>query len=197
MQEIEKMFEGYDIENVKALMNRAANDEETRLIAEGKMDEVINRRTERLRKDNEKKVEELNSRLNVAEQKSNRFKDKVLSGAVRDEALKAGILPEAMDDIVLRARQLFVLNDEGEVQAMDGEEVVFGKDGKSPLSLSEWLEDTREKAPHLWPRASGSNGSGGSGLKAKKPFKELTEAEKVELYTRNPEEYRQLRDQTS
>ena len=50
--ELDKMkgqFDGLDIEAVKGLLTKVGQDEETKLIAEGKLDEVIARRTERLR----------------------------------------------------------------------------------------------------------------------------------------------------
>ena len=40
-------FEGLDINAVKALLTKVGQDEETRLLAEGKLDEVITKRTER------------------------------------------------------------------------------------------------------------------------------------------------------
>jgi hypothetical protein len=33
----------------------------------------------------------------------------------------------------------------------------MGKDGKTPLTPLEWAESLRESAPHLWPRATGTN----------------------------------------
>jgi len=44
-------------DQVKAFMSRLENDEETRLIAEGKIDEVLDRRTKALQGDYSKKLE--------------------------------------------------------------------------------------------------------------------------------------------
>lgn len=46
-----KRFEGIDPDTVKGMLKRFENDEEAKLIADGKIDEVINKRTERLRGD--------------------------------------------------------------------------------------------------------------------------------------------------
>ncbi len=50
---------------------------------------------------------------------------------------------------------------------MNGDEVVLGKDGKTPLTPIEWAESLRETAPHLWPKAQGSNAPGGGNSSAR------------------------------
>lgn len=67
--------------------------------------------------------------------------------AIRSAALKAGALPEASDDLILRAKGTFQLNDEGEAVAVDANgDVLFGKDGKTPLTPVEWAESLKETA---------------------------------------------------
>jgi hypothetical protein len=166
LDQIKGQFDGLDIEAVKGLLTKVGQDEETKLIAEGKLDEVIARRTERLRADYEKKLSTEKERGDRAESFSNRFRDKVLADSIREAASKAGSLPEAAEDIILRARNTFKLNDDGEPVAMNGDEVVYGKDGKTPLSPLEWAESLRENAPHLWPRAQGAGPTGDKGGKA-------------------------------
>ena len=84
----------------------------------------------------------------------------MVGNALGDAAFKTGALPEALEDIVLRAGPVWRLNDDGEPVAMNGDEIVLGKDGKTPLTPIEWAETLRETAPHLWPRAQGSNARG-------------------------------------
>ena len=158
LTQFETQFEGIDIDAVKGLLSRAGQDEETKLLTEGKVDEVFNRRTERLRADNDKQLKALTARAEKAEAFAAKFQGKVLGDSVRGAALKAGALPEATDDIILRAKGVFSLNQEGEAVAVDEHgEIVRGKDGKSPLTPLEWAESLRESAPHLWPRATGTN----------------------------------------
>ena len=158
-----KRFEGIDPDAVTAMLKRFADDEEAGLIKAGKVDEVLSKRTERLRGDFEKKLTQEAERAKKAEAKAAKLADRTLAGSLRDAAMKTGALPEAMEDIVLRARGLWTLNDDGEAVAVDADgEVILGKDGKSPLTPLEWAESLREAAPHLWPRAQGA-GAQGSG----------------------------------
>ena len=86
---------------------------------------------------------------------------------------------EAAEDIILRARGTFKLSEDGEAIATDRDgEVVYGKDGKTPLSPLEWAESLRESAPHLWPRASGTHAPGGGGGQAASKRSEMTSEQK-------------------
>lgn len=165
-----KRFDGIDPDAVSAMLKRFADDEEAGLIKAGKFDDVLNKRTERLRGDFEKKLGAEADRAKKAEAKAAKLADRTLAGTLRDAAIKTGALPEAMEDIVLRARGIWALNDEGEAVALDGDgEVILGKDGKTPLTPAEWAESLRESAPHLWPRAQGGGAQGSGRGSASQP----------------------------
>jgi hypothetical protein len=181
LTQFEAQFEGIDIDidAVKGLLSRAGQDEETKLLTEGKVDEVFNRRTERLRGDYDKQLKAVTGRAEKAEAFATKFQGKVLGDSVRGAALKAGALPEATDDIILRAKGVFSLNEEGEAVAVDESgQTILGKDGKTPLTPFEWAESLRESAPHLWPRASGTQAPGGGGGQAAFKRSEMTSEQK-------------------
>lgn len=179
LTQFETQFDGIDIDAVKGLLSRAGQDEETKLLTEGKVDEVFNRRTERLRGDYDKQLKAISERAEKAESFAAKFQGKVLGDSVRGAALKAGALPEATDDIILRAKGVFTLNEDGDAVAVDESgQVILGKDGKTPLTPLEWAESLRESAPHLWPRASGTFAPGGGGGKAAFKRSEMTSEQK-------------------
>jgi hypothetical protein len=168
-----KEFEGIDPTAVRSILKRFTDDEEASLIAAGKLDEVLNKRTERMQNENAKTIKAEREARERAEGKASKLAARTLAGAVRDAAIKAGALTEAMEDIVLRAGPVWRLNDDGDPVAMNGDEVILGKDGKTPLTTQEWAESLRETAPHLWPKAQGSNAPGsGSGARGGKTMTE-------------------------
>lgn len=186
-------FEGLDINAVKALLTKVGQDEETRLLAEGKLDEVITKRTERLRTDYDAKLAAEKTRADKAEAFAAKYSDKVLADSIRAAAIKAGALPEAAEDIILRARGTFKLSEDGEAIATDRDgEVVYGKDGKTPLSPLEWAESLRETATHLWPRAQGAGQTGDNGGKATKKWGEYTETERAAIARDNPDLFKKI-----
>ncbi|OKP17186.1 hypothetical protein [Serratia fonticola] len=156
-----KRFDGIDPDAVRGILKRFSDGEEADLIAAGKIDEVLEKRTERMRGDSDKKIKAAVDRAEKAEALANKFTKRVLGDVIRSAALKTGVLATAADDIILRSQGVFTLNEDGEAVAIDKDgNPVMGKDGKTPLSPAEWAESLKDTAPHLWPAAEGS-GAGG------------------------------------
>lgn len=154
-------FDGIDPVAVRSILQRFSNDEEAKLISEGKIDEVLTKRTDRMRGDFDSKLKAASDRADKAESISKRYCDRVLGDSIRSAALKAGALPGATDDFIFRSKGLFTLGENGEAVAVDQDgTVMLGKDGKTPLSPLEWAESLKETAPHLWAAAAGT-GAGG------------------------------------
>ena len=64
------------------------------------------------------------------------------------------------------AQNQFKLDANGDPVAVNAQgEVINGKDGKTPLSITDWLTSLRESKPLLWgnPQGSGAQGSKGGG----------------------------------
>lgn len=175
-------FEGIDPDAVRNILSKFASDEEAGLIAKGDIDTVLNKRTERMQADFNKKLEKEQAERNRFIEANKKLSARALSEAILKAASKAGALPEAMEDIVLRARGTWAVNEDGEVVAMNGQEVVLGKDGKTPLTPAEWAESLRETAPHLWPKAQGSNAPGsGAGAKGAQDLSNLSPQQRMTI----------------
>ncbi|PYZ59964.1 hypothetical protein [Providencia rettgeri] len=180
-----KRFDGIDPDTVKGMLKRFENDEEAKLIADGKIDEVINKRTERMRGDTDKQLKEANARVEKAEAFANKFRARVLGDEIRSAAGKAGALSSAQEDLILRAKGIFQINDEGQAVAVDEDgNPIMGKDGRTQLSPIEWIESLKESAPHLFPAASGTDAGkhkqGGAHLKRS----QMSASEKAEYIRR-------------
>lgn len=77
--------------------------------------------------------------------------------AVVAEATKRGLRPTAVPDVMARARHVFgLLEGVPTPLAEDGKTVRLGKDGKSPLSVPEWLDALVSEAPHLFEPNTGA-----------------------------------------
>ncbi|MCW2255729.1 hypothetical protein M2263_001820 [Providencia alcalifaciens] len=182
---------GIDLTAVKDLLSKANMDEESKLIAEGKLDEVIQKRTERLRADYDGKLTAEKERADKAENYANKFRQSVVKGQIVQAAIENGVLKEATGDIAFLAQSQFSLDDNGNAVALDENgEVIIGKDGKTPLTPKEWVEGIRENKPYFWPIAQGS-GAQGSGIAGKK-WNDYTEAERASLSITNPDAFKQL-----
>lgn len=167
LESMSKQWEGLDPAAVRSIMDRMANDEETKLMAEGKMDEVINRRTERLQADHKKqlsKFEQMIADKDAAlSQTSGRVKTLMIEGSLRQAASELGLVPSATEDALRRAKDVFNIDDKGNLIAEENGSTIYGKDGKNPITPAEWLETMKDKAPHWFPAPAGGGAGGGSG----------------------------------
>ena len=173
----EKRFEGIDPEAVRKLAEEKQRLEEERQLKAGEAEKVIESRVAAVRGDLQKQVAALTSERDAfgAQLVTIRIDQGVVSAAT-----KRGLRLTAIPDITARARMVFRLV-EGAPRAYeaDGQTVRVGKDGITPMTLDEWVEQQVADAPHLFESNAGSgavgNGSGGVGNRSvKNPFRKET-----------------------
>lgn len=201
LAQIKKQWEGFDHERVQRIMERIDKDEETKLIADGKLDEVVSRRTERLRADletqlkaREAKIEELTKAVTVEKEKRARL---VIDGSLRAAAVEAGITKTAIEDVVYRGRQVFNLDENDRAIPRDPNgNLLVSKDGITPLSAQEWLDSMKKIAPHWWPPSQGGGAMPGDAGKPARvnPWKKesFNLTQQGMIYRDNPELAREL-----
>lgn len=167
LTESAKAFEGLDPEEVKRVMDLFANNEEAQLIKDGKFEELVAKKTDRMQREHAKVVEKMTAQITALTQERDagqgKLSELVIGTKIRDAATKAEILPSAIDDALYRGRSVFQVDAEtGEPVALDGAGTPqLSKDGKSRLSIGEWVESMKDDAPHWWATSSGG-GAGGS-----------------------------------
>lgn len=161
-QALETRFSGIDPDQVRTLLAKIENDDEGKLIAAGKIEEVVAKRNEKFRLEMEKKLAQALEQVSAADAKTAKFSQSVLDNHIRAATSKAGLHPHAIDDALLRARSMFALDENGVAIQLDQTgNPVLGKDGKTPFSPLEWLEGMKESAPHWFPAGSSGGGAGG------------------------------------
>lgn len=167
LEEMQKTWGSYDPEAVKNIMTRLENDEEAKLLAEGKTDEVIERRTERLKADHAKQLANLEAKIaelsGSYEGAQGQVKKLMVEGNLRQAASELGLVPSAVEDALARAMNVFSVGEDGKLLAENESGTIYGKDGKTPITPAEWLSDMKEKAPHWFPAPQGGGAGGGNG----------------------------------
>ncbi|HOC57296.1 MAG TPA: hypothetical protein PKI20_16880 [Verrucomicrobiota bacterium] len=172
-----KRFDGIDPDAVRKLAEEKQRLEEAQQIKGGEVDKVVESRLKTAKTEWDKQFaavaserDSLNARLTGIQ----------IDQGVITVATKRGLRPTAIPDITARARTVFRLVD-GAPRAFepDAQTVRVGKDGITPMTLDEWVEQQVADAPHLFESNAGSgaasNGSGGAGNKsAKNPFRKET-----------------------
>lgn len=169
-----EQFKDVDPKRYKELVDQFNKLNEKKLIDAGEVDKVVEQRVTALRTEMEKTVKDLTESRDGL---SNRLASVLIDSTVKSAAIAVGAVPTAVDDVVLRAKALFTLKD-GEVVAMNSKgEVIYGKDGTTPLGIDEWVKTLKTMAPHLFAGMQGG-GAGGSGHGGKDTSK-MTPTQKI------------------
>lgn len=169
LEDMERKYKDVDADAYKKAMDvlaKVQDDEEKKLITEGKFDEVFNRRTHAMREDFSRKEESYKKSLNeltgTIEKTTTELRDLRLDDALNSSIVKAGKPRSgAFPDIKGRGRRVWNL-EEGKLvpRGSDGQ-VLYGAKGEV-LTMDEWAANLVEEAPHLFENPQGGGAGGGS-----------------------------------
>ena len=149
-----------ELDKLMEMKKKIDANEEMKLLAEGKLEEVLKKRTEARDRDYMAQLEARDAKLNEQEAtikaKDERLKALAIDGNIRSAYAELDFEPAALDDILLQARTMFHMDEDGNVAPRDADGVLrMGKDGRTPLSAKEWLEGLVEKKPYLRRQSAG------------------------------------------
>jgi len=162
-QEANKKFEGLDVDRVRTMMDAIEKSDEAKLISEGKIDDVISARTETVRQNFETEFTDKNRQIDDLTNQNvslkSMYENKLIGDSIQSEAIKQGMLPEAIIDAVNNSNGLFQLNQDGKVISKNPEEFV-----NSP---ERYIKSLKDNKPYYWPanadfKMTGSTGGGKS-----------------------------------
>lgn len=165
-------FEGIDPERVKKLEGMLAENEEAKLIADGKIDELVNKRLSREQATWQSQLEQKDTELDQYKQRVEALEGATIDSGIASAGHKVGLASTAVEDAQVIARHSGWKVEEGTPVLRDNEgNVVRGKNG--PITLDEWLETQRETRPHWFPTPKGSRvpGNPGGGQNGNNPWK--------------------------
>lgn len=152
--------------------------EEGKLIQAGKLEEVVTLRVTNMKKDLET---QLGASQTALQQANSQLSVLMIDNAVRQEAVKNGALPTALDDVVLRARTVYSMDKGQPVPKDDKGQIIYGKDGSTPMSMADWLVSLKKSAPHLFAGSQGSGAGGGRGAPGGVDMSKLTPSQKISM----------------
>lgn len=165
IEDLNAKFDGVDPDVFRELNEKAEKERTKKLIAADKVDELVNERVNAAKAGFEKEkkaIEEDKRKLGI------QLEGLLIDNTVRDAASRSGVRAGAVDDVLLRARQVFKVVD-GVAVAFDGDKQLFGPTG-DPLTVPEYITGKlTEAAPHLFEPSQGGgarkaegNSSGGA-----------------------------------
>jgi DNA-directed RNA polymerase subunit F len=168
-EELAKRFGDLDPEKAREAMARIQEMDDKDLLEAGKVDELLQQRTEKMRADLEGQIEALkekNTSLKAElDSKTSVLNEVVIDAEITKALDKNGfkVKKGALDDVLTRARRTWHLDENGKPVAMDGDKKLYGSDGTSPLGTDEWAKGLFEGASHLFDESSGGGAQSGDG----------------------------------
>lgn len=185
-----KAFDGLDIDKIKTLQKQMEENEEMRLLAEGKTEEVVNRRIENMKRDfdaqlaaREQKLTEFQSVLKTKDEK---LAELVIDGQIREAYVGLDFEPAAMEDTLMVGRKTFIMDENGKAVPRDSHgNLIFGKDGKTPITAKEWLENLSETKKYLRRQSIGAGAQGGGRSTRDVDTSKMTSTQRIAHALRN------------
>ena len=168
---MERLTSFADIEDPKAALEAlkfVRENEQARLIQEGKFDEVIEKKVSAVKQEAKAIVDELTGKLDITSKEAESFRlkyrTKIVDDNLRQAAIEAGMRPEAIEDALLLGRMEFSVADDNEtVEARDSKGNLRKNSDGIVVTPKVWMEELKARKPYLWP---GSEGAGYTGKTA-------------------------------
>lgn len=164
LKTVQDTLAGIDLEEYKELKKTSQGIKDQQLIAAGKIDEVVAERTARMKSDFEAQLKAIQKSLEDTTKErdtlSGKYATELIEGRVM-RAITTLAVPrkEAVADILNRARNTFTLEN-GELTPKTDGKILYGKDGKSPLSIEEYAQNLVTDGPHLFESTAGGGAQG-------------------------------------
>jgi hypothetical protein len=152
LDELAARFTGIDPDEAKRLLTEAQKVKDKKLIDSGKMEEVLAERTAAMKAEHEKQVKALSDQLGTT---TSQLEKLLVDNSIQTFASKAGVRETAMEDVLLRGRNLYKVKEGKAVPIAPDGKIIYGKDGVTPQSMEEWLSGLTTVAPHLFKESKG------------------------------------------
>jgi len=170
-KKLQERFQGItNPEEALQALKLISENEEMQMLRDGKFEDVIQRRLSTKLTEFEDSTRELNTKLEMHEISSTKYKtmyaDLIIDNNLRKAASKAGVLSAAMDDVLNKGRNLFsVADDEKSVESRDHNGKLRKTEDEKVLTPENWVDSLKRTSPHYWPASQSANfvpGGGGS-----------------------------------
>jgi hypothetical protein len=159
------------LKRLEDLRKKAEQDEESKLIADGKVDLVIERRTNGMREKHGQQIQQLEKRVKDVEAERDQAVQKLIGYKTNQQLLvgadEAGVKPEYRAALISLVRDRVKLADEGgsdvfEVYGEDGIKAYSPNNSAKPMSVTELFDSLRDKMKDAFHPSSGGGAGGGS-----------------------------------
>lgn len=161
-------FKDIDPDKYKEFQKKAQEIEDKKLLDAGEIDKLVDQKVERMKQDFENQITAMKTALtekdNLLNGTSQRLSEVLIDSEITKAVTSVGsVRKEAMRDIIARGREVWKL-EENKPVPKQGDKILYGKDGKAPMTFDEWAKVLQETAPFLFEGSGGGGAAGGGGF---------------------------------
>lgn len=159
--DVTNKYSHIDLEAYADMQSQAKLNKDKKLIDEGKIDELLEARTQDLR---EKHLKEMADLQDLSKLQTKQISAYVIDDAVKTAAIKLGVVETGVDDLIARAHNMFQVK-EGKAVSLDAQgNTIFAEGKNESMGVEEWVTGLADKAPHLFKSSNGSGSQHGQKL---------------------------------
>ena len=154
LDDLKGQFNGIDPKKYKDAMTRIEELDGKKTVPMEEMERMVSERVQTMKSEMQETIDNLTKDKTTL---SSQLESLIIDSAVRSAATKHKVLSTAVDDVVLRAKSTFKM-EKGAAMPYDTKgNVIYDKDGETPLSVDGWVKGLEKTAGHLF---EGSQGGG-------------------------------------
>jgi len=166
-------YKDIDPERAREAIEKMSAIEEQKLIEAGRIDEVveerIGRRLERLKSDYDGRIHKLESELENSQGSAGKYRERLedvlINSSLQNAVMEVGTPKKgALVDIINRGKSVWTLDDDSNPLPKADGEVIYGKDGKQPITMEEWARSLLMDSPFLFEGSAGGGANGNLGV---------------------------------
>lgn len=159
-----KGYDGIDINKYHSLLQNEQNLNDKKTITvkdlEVKIKEGVEERVKTMRTEFETEKTALVEKTVVM---GRQLESLLIDNSVNIAAVEHNVLKTALNDVVSRAKTVFKV-EEGVAIGYDGNKKLYDASGTNPLSITTWVKQLNESAPHLFANSNSGNLVDGDGV---------------------------------
>ena len=156
LEEMRKQMSYVDMDEYNRLKDQYSKEKAKGSIPETDVEQTLSKRTAEMKAEYEKKLTELNDNYSKASQKLSTV---LIDNQVQSSAAKHNVRQSAFEDVLLRAKNTFGLEDGVATAKDDKGETIYNAEGE-PLSIDQWINKLQKTAGHLFEESTGAGAKG-------------------------------------
>ena len=156
LEEMRKQMSYVDMDEYNRLKDQYSKEKAKGSIPETDVEQTLSKRTAEMKAEYEKKLAELNDNYSKASQKLSTV---LIDNQVQSSAAKHNVKQSAFEDVLLRAKNTFSLQDGVAVAKDSNGETIYNAEGE-PLTIDQWINKLQKTAGHLFEESTGVGAKG-------------------------------------